>query len=184
MTRGNIMKTLLFSSFVLLASMVAHAADKINDPQFTFDMAAAAFNAATIPTEAELTGQWMRVGAAFNPANPQTMQSGAGYWPDGKVTEPGLSDFFRDLYDISFTSATVFQIKYSFVGLETGKVYESDSWNGVLEANKGCMYLVSKGSATSCLVVTQVKIDHSSGLLYESDVSMDDRLGCQKGVHR
>jgi hypothetical protein len=84
------MKAFIFFGALVLMTQVVLAD---NDPRFTFEAANAAFAKGTAPLAKEVVGKWMLVGLALVSTTDKNSQYGfSGYWPDGKIPNPGISD--------------------------------------------------------------------------------------------
>lgn len=186
----------LITAWVLFSIQSAHGYDAVvsslldglpieiqkESPKFSFNGAKAAFKAAKTPVATDITGEWMVVGAAFNPE--MTINGTDGYWPDGRMELPSWGKgYFRvvawiEAVDDAFGKTTL-TLNHKLIGLETGKVYSRGGpFTGSITES---FEYDNPGSKSVCGSTSRCKIVEATGMLLCEQTGNDSRPECYSG---
>jgi len=123
----NALTLCLLSIFTSLSALADTANVMKSSPQFPYKTLRAAFAKARKPTTEELSGKkWMLIGVV---TASDFDQSHDGYWPDGRVTQPGRAGYLQRLSTFApisdvFGKPLGLALSVKWIGLATGKSYK------------------------------------------------------------
>jgi hypothetical protein len=163
----------------LLSQMFIFATAKADDSGFPYSGADAAFQTATLPTAAQLTGKWYVIGLAENPNVTTDLE---GYWPDGKFQMPGWAGYFFQRATVTTGTDAFGTPSVSWdeqrIGAETGDVYSTFTSVGAF-SNTG-VALTFEATDLVCGAAEECRFVAAQSMLLCRMMVTDTRPSCRQ----